>query len=144
MAWDEGASRYAAFVSYRHLDPDRRWARWLHTALETYRVPPRLVAERGVAPRVGRVFRDEEEVPASAELSREIETALRESRFLVVVCSPRTPQSIWVNREVEQFRALGRGDRILALLVEGEPYEAFPAALREIRRKIAEPGGTVR
>src|SRR5262249_35078475 len=53
--------------------------------------------------------------------------------FLIVVCSPRTPSSEWVNREVERFREMGRGDHILALLIEGDPAEAFPRALREIR-----------
>src|SRR5438128_2600189 len=117
----EPAYRYAAFISYRHAPTDRRWAMWLHRALETYRVPRRL----------GRCFRDEDELPASADLSREIDQALEQSRFLIVVCSPRTPGSEWVNREVERFREWGRHDRILALLVEGEPHESFPRALRE-------------
>ena len=25
--------RYDAFISYRHVEPDRRWAKWLHAAL---------------------------------------------------------------------------------------------------------------
>ena len=33
--------RYWAFISYSH--QDEAWARWLHGALETYRVPRRLV-----------------------------------------------------------------------------------------------------
>ena len=35
----EPAYRYAAFISYRHAPEDRRWAKWLHQKLETYRVP---------------------------------------------------------------------------------------------------------
>ena len=31
--------RYAAFISYRHLENDRKWAKWLHSALERYRFP---------------------------------------------------------------------------------------------------------
>src|SRR5262249_10206392 len=65
--------------------------------------------------------------------SQEIEAALKESDFLIVVCSPRTPESEWVNKEVVRFRDLGRGDRILALLIEGEPGQSFPRSLREIR-----------
>jgi len=38
------SDRYGAFVSYRHTDPDRQRAKWLHTGLETYRVPKPLVA----------------------------------------------------------------------------------------------------
>src|SRR3954453_18606101 len=91
--------RYAAFISYRHVEPDRRWAQWLHSALETYRVPKSLVRGRGLPPRAGRGFRDEEELPASANLSASIREALEQSRYLIVVCSPRTPGSEWVNRE---------------------------------------------
>src|SRR5882724_7860007 len=121
--------RYDAFISYRHVEPDRRWAKWLHKSLETYRVPSRLVRERGVRPRIERVFRDEEELPASADLSKEIDRALEQSRFLIVICSPRTPASRWVNKEVQRFREMGRHDRILALLIEGDPRESFPRAL---------------
>ena len=133
--------RYAAFISYRHVEPDRQWAQWLHSALETYRVPKALARERGIPRRLGRVFRDEEELSASSDLSDSIEQALGQSRFLIVVCSPRTPGSQWVNREVERFRELGRGDRILALLIEGEPAESFPRALREIRSGAVDAAG---
>lgn len=88
------------------------------------------------------MFRDEEELAASADLSKEIDAALVDSKFLIVVCTPRTPHSRWVNQEIQRFRDLGRGDRILALLVEGEPRESFPPALVEIRRKVVETEGT--
>src|SRR4051812_41267165 len=140
----DGDYHYAAFISYRHADVDRRWAKWLHRTLETYRVPRRLAAERGLPRRIGRCFRDEEELPASSDLSREIDAALERSRFLIVVCSPRTPASEWVNREVERVREMGRHDRILALLVEGEPADSFPRALREIRRTVTAAGGLTR
>ena len=136
--------RYDAFISYRHVEPDRRWAKWLHRSLETYRIPKRLVKDKGCPSRLGRVFRDEDELPATADLSKEIETALQQSRFLIVVCSPRTPQSEWVNKEIQRFREMGRGDRILALLIEGEPAESFPRALVEIRRTVVDATGATR
>lgn len=129
--------RFKAFISYRHVDPDRKWARWLHAALETYRVPKAIVRERNVAQRLGRVFRDEEELSASASLSESIERALVDSQYLIVVCSPRAPVSKWVNQEITRFRELGRQERILSLLIEGEPQDSFPPALREIRRSGA-------
>jgi formylglycine-generating enzyme required for sulfatase activity len=132
--------RYAAFISYRHAEADRLWARWLHSALETYHTPRALIRQ-GVPARMGRVFRDEEEVPAASSLSAEIESALSQSRFLIVVCSPRTPESAWVDREIRRFRELGRGDNVLALLIEGEPRRSFPPALREIRRKLVDASG---
>lgn len=128
---------YGAFVSYRHTHPDRQWARWLHSRLETYRVPARLVAS-GAPRRIGRVFRDEEELPASADLSQRIEEALSKARFLIVVCSPKTPASRWVDEEVKRFQALGRADRVLALLIEGEPAQSFPSALRDLEPLAAD------
>jgi WD40 repeat protein len=127
--------RYGAFISYRHVEPDRTWAKWLHRELETYRVPKAL-RQRGVPGHVARVFRDEEELAASPTLSAAIEDALVQSRFLIVVWSPRTPDSRWVNEEVLRFRELGRGDQVLALLIEGQPSDSFPRALCEVRPAV--------
>lgn len=125
--------RYQAFISYRHGGQDGRWALWLHRALESYRIPRQVLPSEPQRRRIGRCFRDEEELSASADLSQDIVAALRQSRYLIVVCSPRTPGSEWVDREIRQFREWGRHDRILSLLVEGEPAESFPSSLREIR-----------
>ena len=125
--------RYAAFISYRHLTSDRRWARWLHSGLETYRIPSELKDSALGGRRVGRVFRDEEELAASADLSASIDAALKESRYLVVVCSLETPGSKWVDAEIQRFREWGREDHILALLTEGEPADSFPPALCQLR-----------
>src|SRR6185437_14267652 len=72
--------RYRAFISYRHVERDRRWARWLIEKLETFRTP-RVLVQKGVAPRVGQLFRDDDEIPASGSLSRQIEDALRQSEY---------------------------------------------------------------
>jgi hypothetical protein len=128
---------YAAFVSYRHTAFDRRWAKWLHAGLETYRVPRHLVRS-GAPRRLGRVFRDEEELAASADLSERINEALTRARHLVVVCSPRTPQSRWVDEEVKRFQEMGRGAQVLALLIEGEPASSFPPALQSMEPLAAD------
>ena len=124
--------RYKAFISYRHVERDRGWASWLVEKLETYRTPRALVSS-GTPARIGKIFRDDDEVPASTDLTRQIEDALRASQFLIVVSSRDTPQSMWVRQEIDFFRAIGGGDRILALLVDGEPSEAFPANLMRLR-----------
>ena len=131
------SNRYGAFISYRHTALDRQWAKWLHSKLETYRVPKHLVAS-GAPGRVGRVFRDEEELSASADLSQRIDEALADTRFLIVVCSPRTPESRWVNEEVKRFQAQGRAERLFALLIEGEPGQSFPPALRDLEPLAAD------
>jgi hypothetical protein len=121
---------FAAFISYKHTEPDRKWAAWLHKKLETYRVPRGIPAPQLGTRRIGRVFRDDEEL-AAGDLSGAIKAALASSEYLIVVCSPSTPASDYVNQEIREFAALGRPDKILALLVSGEPSDSFPAALRE-------------
>ncbi|MDL2272567.1 TIR domain-containing protein [Desulfovibrio sp. OttesenSCG-928-I05] len=121
--------RYDAFISYRHGGLDGQVAERLHAMLETFRVPGDIAAKCGKK-RIARVFRDREELPTSSDLSGSIDDALRESEFLILICSRRTCQSRWVLQEVDRFIELGRHDRIIPLLIDGEPDEAFPEQLR--------------
>jgi eukaryotic-like serine/threonine-protein kinase len=137
--------KYWAFLSYSR--SDQKWADWLHRALETYRVPKKLIGtpsrDGGVPARLFPVFFDRKEFAASADLGTSINEALRLSRYLIVICSPRAAESRWVNEEVMAFKRLGREQRVLALIIEGEPNasgpesnegsprrECFPKALR--------------
>lgn len=114
---------YRAFISYSH--QDEAWGRWLHRVLETYRVPRRLVgteAAHGTIPRrLNPIFRDRDELASAPELGATINAALAASENLVVICSPAAAASHWVNEEVLAYRRMGRGDRILCLIVDGEP-----------------------
>ncbi len=124
--------RYAVFLSYRHADnkeAGRQWATWLHQVLEGYEIPAELVGTRSsrgevIAANLYPVFRDEEELPADADLTRNIRQALENSRLLVVVCSPRAAESRFVADEIRYFKELGKADRILALMIDGEPNAA--------------------
>lgn len=141
MGADE-AFAYRAFISYSHRD--EKWARWLHRALETYRVPKHLVGQitaMGVIPaRTAPVFRDRDELASATDLGTILRAALNGSACQIVICSPASAASHWVNEEVLSFKRLGRADRIFCLIVGGEPYasgmpgreheECFPPALR--------------
>lgn len=120
---NDPAFRYWAFLSYSHRD--RVWADWLHRRLESWRTPRRLKGREsrdGVVPaRLYPVFRDREELPSSASLGGDIADALKASRYMIVVCSPHSATSRWVNEEVRAFKALGRDNRVLTLIVDGEP-----------------------
>lgn len=121
--------RYSAFISYNHRDRDQ--AVWLHRALERYRVPARLRGREGalgpIADRLPPVFRDRDELAASADLGQAVRDALNEAATLIVICSPNGAQSRWVNEEIRYFAALGRRDRIRCLIVGGEPHARDPA-----------------
>jgi MTH538 TIR-like domain (DUF1863)/WD domain, G-beta repeat len=120
--------QYRAFISYRHVQPDREVAIWLHKALEAYRAPKNL-AKTGSVRLTGRIFRDEEELHTTPDLSEAIRAALRASSHLIVLCSLRSARSRWVNAEIAYFRALGRANSILPILLDGTPETAFPPAL---------------
>ena len=134
--------RYRAFIAYSH--QDEVWAKWLHKALETYRVPTRLVGTTTAVGRIPRrlapIFRDRVELPTASDLSRKIDEALGQSVNLIVICSPDSATSHYVNEEIRTFKSLGRADRILCLIVGGEPHgsalsgreaeECFAPALR--------------
>ncbi len=74
-----------------------------------------------VPKRIYPVFRDREELPTSSDLGANINQALKASRYLVVICSPKSAVSRWVNEEVKAFKAMGGEGRILCLIVDGEP-----------------------
>lgn len=129
--------RYRAFLSYSH--KDKSWADWLHKVLEGYRVPKQLVGTAGrdgpIPAKLFPVFRDREELPSASDLNSQISDALRESEYLIVICSPHAAKSHWVNEEILSYKRLGRENRILALIVDGEPnapgdQECFPEALK--------------
>src|ERR1051325_7273670 len=118
--------RYWAFLSYS--SKDAVFAKKLHRCLERYSYPRDLVGRPGrdgpVPKKIFPVFRDREELPLSADLGSTIEDALRASRYLIVVCSPHAAKSRWVNEEIRHFKTLGRSDRLLALIIDGEPNAA--------------------
>lgn len=120
--------QYCAFISYRHQSPDDAIAKALHTAIETYGIPASIRKKTG-RKRMGRVFRDEEELPLSANLGKDIETALDNSSWFIAICSPRYLESLWCLRELEYFLERNSRDRVLAVLVEGEPATSFPESL---------------
>jgi tetratricopeptide (TPR) repeat protein len=126
--------KYRAFLSYSHAD--QKWARWLHRALESYRLPGHLTASDGRAlpKKLSPIFRDRDELPSAASLSDAVDQALGQSEALIVICSPSAAASRWVNEEIRTFRELGRADRIFCFLVAGEPGAGddgacFPEAL---------------
>lgn len=119
--------KFKAFLSYSRQDEPA--VKRLHRRLESYVIPRAL--RRDGAARLGRFFRDKDELAAAAELGTALEAKLNSAQWLIVCCSSAAARSKWVNAEVEAF-ARARGDEwILAVVLEGEPQDSFPPALRE-------------
>ncbi|MBQ6662553.1 MAG: toll/interleukin-1 receptor domain-containing protein [Firmicutes bacterium] len=122
--------QYDAFLSYRHKPLDGDVTQRVLRFLEGYRLPGSLREKGGRG--IQRVFRDTEELPVSRILSNTIENALQSARCLVVICSPATPESEWVDREVATFIELGKAESVYPLLIDGTPEESFPPSLKQI------------
>ncbi len=141
--------KYRAFITYAHKDEER--ARWLRKKLESFRIPKHLVGQESsygpIPSRLYPIFRDRDELAGAAQLGPLIEQALDDSSHLIILCSPNAVKSRWVNEEIRMFKAMGKQDRVLCLILSGTPMaednqsendeECIPLAAR---RKIDAQG----
>lgn len=118
------AMEYDAFICYRHGPLDGPAAKELRNALERYRGGWLW----GKKP-IGRIFLDEGELASCADFGERIREALKNSGWLIVVCSRQTRESPWVNDEIQTFLEFHDPSRVLTVVTEGEPSEIFPEAL---------------
>ena len=123
----EVGAKYAAFISYAHADEPM--ARRIHNALETYRLPNAF--DQDAKEKLKPIFRDVTELTAHHSLSEKIQDAVRTSRFLIILCSPSAKNSHWVNEEIRLFRKLHGENKILSVIIDGNPETSFPKALIE-------------
>ena len=119
--------KYLAFISYRHLPDSNDAALRIRKGLEGYHLP------KGCSlPKRRRVFRDNDELPTSSDLGMDIENALRDSEYLIALCSEEYLKSKWCLREMETFIESGRKDRILPVLLSGTPETSIPKEIRDL------------
>ena len=126
--------KYFAFISYKR--EDEKWAQWLQHELEHYRLPLNIrQANTDMPKEIRPVFKDTTDLSAGI-LVEEIQQALEQSKFLIVICSPRASKSEWVGKEVQYFIDMGRNKYIIPFIVGGKPSadnaeeECYPLALR--------------
>lgn len=132
--------RYFAFVSYSR--KDMPWAKWLQQKLQNYMLPSKLIrSHKGLPKRITPVFRDQQDISGNV-LEDALHQALDDSRYLIVICSPNSAKSIYVNEEVRYFVSLGRQNQIIPLIVGGTAFsndpetECFPEAMRAITPEL--------
>jgi tetratricopeptide (TPR) repeat protein len=125
--------KYRAFLSYSHAD--KLWAKWLHARLEGF--PLKGLSERdtalGPVPKSLRpIFRDREDFSAGGSLTAQTIAALEASAALIVLCSPASAKSHYVNEEIRLFKHRCPGRPIVPVIV-AKPGDAaercFPPAL---------------
>lgn len=135
-------SSYFAFISYK--SEDSEWAIWLQHELTHYHLPASYNGRKNVRKNLRPVFRDLDELSAG-NLREQIHKALKNSQNLIVICSPKSAKSKWVNDEIETFISLGRTDRIFPFIVDGsKPESFFPPALLALPKDKERLGGDVR
>lgn len=140
--------RNYAFLSYSRRDEHE--ARWLHSALEWFRIPtelPPLPDWAKALKYVRPVFRDKKDLEVRPEsFVEQIKRELAASRFLIVLCSPNAAQSRpdgshYVDWEIRKFiQAHGSEyarSHILPVVLAGKPgcgdpqLECLPPVLLE-------------
>lgn len=113
---------YYAFIS--HSSADAKIALWLRSQLENYHIPTAVQHTYNVPKRLRPVFCYQTDL-AGNKLHDALKKSLDDSEFLIVVCTPASAQSIYVNNEIEYFIEIGKADKIIPVIVAGEPYASL-------------------
>jgi WD40 repeat protein len=106
------AARFDLFISYSHR-ADRHLARALKSAVQQF-------GKAFYRLRARAVYLDQTNLESSPELWPVIEKALERSRYFLVLCSPDSARSPWVQREIEYWRAHKDASHVLIGLTDGE------------------------
>ena len=136
--------KYDVFISYSHAD--KKYGNWLFKSLRRYKVPKQLVGKKNsrseiIPNKFSKIFRDKNSTPAHSNLPKLIQNALSQSKYLIVICSPNSRSSEWVNEEIKLFKKIHGEEKVLALIVDGvanasfnesidNALESFPKALQ--------------
>lgn len=138
--------KYYAFISYSHQDEE--WAKWLQHEFEHYHLPTTLNGLPNLPEKFRPIFRDVDEL-SGGELKPQISYALMSSANLVILCSPNSAKSKYVNDEILEFIEIGKQNgvnnisNIFPFIIEGIPhskekpeYECFPEALKSLPSEL--------
>ncbi|GEM_PF-2070376 len=128
---------YLAFISYQR--DDEKFAEWLQHQLEHYRIPINVLeAKPDLNNYQRKIFLDKTELSGGI-LGEEIDRALMESHYLIILCSPSSAKSIWVDKEIRRFLSLNGRTSVIPFIISGIPYsqnpeeECFAPALKDLR-----------
>jgi len=116
---------YFAFISYKR--EDEKWAVWLQHKLETFKLPTVIAksSASNLPQRLKPVFKDTTDIKPGV-LAEVLSQNLEKSKYLIVVCSPRSARSPWVGKEISDFITLGKSKNIILFIVDGYPYSDDP------------------
>jgi hypothetical protein len=116
---ENSGARFDAFISYSHA-ADGGLAPALQHALQVFAKP-------WYVRRALRLFRDQTILTATPTLWPNIEGALSESRYFILLASPGAAGSTWVQREVEWWLAHRTPETLMIALTKGRLAWSEPA-----------------
>lgn len=117
---NEQQYKYFAFISYNSKDTE--WGKRVQKKLEGYRMPATLCSEHNWERKpIKPVFFAPTDIQPGG-LTAELQERLKASRNLIVICSPNSAKSQWVDKEIEYFHSLGRTENIHFFIVDGVPH----------------------
>ena len=120
--------KYNAFISYRHVPRDMEVAKEIQQQLERFNIPSE-IKEKYSIEKITRIFRDQEELELTDDLSAKLEDNLKNSEYLIVICSDEYKKSPWCLKEVESFVKDKGREKVICVMADGEPPEVFPEIL---------------
>ncbi len=136
--------KYFAFISFQHQDAKQALA--VQRAIENYRLPTAILKEHSDLPtRIRPCFCYLNDMHHTEEIMHELKQRMEQSRYLIIVCSPRAAHSTYINAGIDYFVSLGRRDKIIPVIIEGIPYsdnpatECFPDSLKRHFPKHQDP-----
>lgn len=122
------SSKYDAFICYKHNKLDNMAAKTLRDSLERFKAKS---LDKNDKQKIESVFMDEGELSSCADFGERINDALKNSEWLIVICSSETKESRWVNEEIRTFLKYHDKSHILAVITEGEPEDVYPLELKK-------------
>src|SRR5215467_5265241 len=136
---------YRAFLSYTHADI-KVTAR-LHKRLEAFRIDRDLIGRDtpvGPIPKSLRpIFRDREDWAAGHTITELTLAALDASSALVVLCSPSSAKSRYVNEEVRLFKSRHPERLVIPVIIDGTPGDAERECFAPALKFVVDADGVI-
>lgn len=133
--------KYFAFISYKSDDLIEAWS--LKKRLDSYKLPTILCKQYNKKRKpTHEAFLDKTNIQPG-DLTDELRENLDNSRYLIVVCSPRSAESKYVTEEIEWFTRNGRENEMFLFIIESDPdpskiEKSFNPAIRKVEKQWEE------
>lgn len=143
----KNVKKYLAYIACSHKDMDA--AKKLKNFIENFKIPEELSERYNLPKTMPPIFFDVDSLDGGCLVSQ-IEEVLMQSRYLIVVCSPNSARSTYINEEIEFFISLGGDNRILPYIIDGKPIPdeghdwCYPPALNRNQLEHEIVGADVR